>query len=282
MVSIPKQIKLTMKKILNNSLLTFSLLMLYAMLASSHPKNTIGYPCVKWTNQDSMYVQSVTNLNVAIIDRYKAPDFKKMSGGHYLVKDWGIKGDSSADITAKLQGLINFAQSHGGGEITFDFGKYRQDGEDTIGATGGQITIDAPASQIYNNGVTWVNTQSATIFHGAKGDTAFRNEAYGTTFNNIAITYVGAGFSTGWGLYLHQGGYTKVTNCLFYAFGTPFEIKNGGEWLVDHNYFIYSRNTDGIIIADSANPDTLTIQAATSPATCATALPTLPGLFTEK
>jgi hypothetical protein len=95
------------------------------------------------------------------------------------------------------------------------------------------------------------------IWHGTAGDTAFYVNNNEVTIRNLAIVNSNAtqGTSASRGVYYQHAGNTIFEHNSVYFFGRNLEVKNGGQYYIEHNEFMDATGDDDVLLQDSAQHD---------------------------
>jgi len=172
----------------------------------------------------------------------------------YNVLDFGIKNDSSADITAALQALINLVPT--GGTIYFPAGKYLQLSKVTINKTlrfigdGGALTtyVSGTHSAVFQPGKTGIYLSSAS-------DTAFYVNAPGVIMSDFMIAQAGGITpTTSVGIVYRNGINSRLDNMSLYGLNVGVDMESGFQYVWNNPYF-YGFKTYGAIMRDTAIGD---------------------------
>jgi len=173
----------------------------------------------------------------------------------YNVIDFGIKNDSSADMSTFLQLLINLVPQ--GSTIYFPAGKYRLDSKVTISKTG--LKIQGSSGPILSSvtgthSAAW-NPGTTTIYFSSASDTAFYVSAGAVQFEQICLSQAGGVTPTSSvGIAYNNGHNSRLYNAGFMGFNVNVDMEAGFQWAWN-NCFFYAPKTYNAIIRDTAIGD---------------------------
>lgn len=172
----------------------------------------------------------------------------------YNVLDFGIKGDSTADITSSLQSLVNLIPA--GSTIYFPPGKYRQDSKVTINKSAKiQGSVGPIISSVTGSHSAAWSPGKTTIYFGSATDSAFYVSAGGTQFEQLCIVQAnGVTPTASVGIVYNNASDSRLNNVGFMGFNINADVESGFEW-VWNDCFFYGPKKYNVLIRDTAIGD---------------------------
>lgn len=215
--------------------------------------NTVLIPEIVNERMDEMIIDGTLAglVDITLVEPLK----KSVNQKSINVKDFGAKGDNSANDTAAIKSAVAYLKTNGGGVLTFPVGTYLL-GDSLILPPNIMLEGISSKSSIIKikpnatlSGISYGGNQKI-ITNGVEGDENI-------SIRNLGFDGNGAFQTTGMNISFLGVKNLTVENCSFYNFGTPtmynqgFVVFGGFKTIITNCQF-YNNSGDGFAVAEGA------------------------------